>query len=91
MSFDDRYFPYDPYQALPTNDYTTFIKNMLTHKNIHVSLETDYFELKSVLSFTPNVTIYTGPVDHCFGNSGLPNTLKEVQAIWTFAEDMKDF
>ena len=71
-SFDDRYFPNDPYQALPTNGYTTFIKNMLTHKNIHVLLDADYFELKSVLSFTPTVTIYTGPIDHYFGYSGLP-------------------
>ena len=71
-SFDDRYFPYDPYQALPTNGYTTFIKNMLTHRNIHVSLEIDYFELKPVLSFTPKVTIYTGPIDHYFRYSGLP-------------------
>ena len=71
-SFDDRYFPNDPYQALPTNGYTTIIQNMLAHENIRVLLGLDYLDMRSSFTFVPERTIYTGPIDHYFSNSGLP-------------------
>ena len=71
-SFDDRYFPNDPYQALPTFGYTAFVKKMLEHPNISVLLNVDYFEFKKSLNMKPERTIYTGPIDSYFSDSGLP-------------------
>ena len=40
-TFNDRYFS-DKYEALPSNGYTEFVKNILDHKNITVELNTEY-------------------------------------------------
>jgi UDP-galactopyranose mutase len=68
-NFDDRYFS-DKYQALPKNGYTEFIKNILSHKNIEIRLNTDYFNLINIenKNITWKNTIYTGPIDAYFGN-----------------------
>lgn len=39
---EDRYFPNDRYQYMPTNGYTYLIGNMLDHENISVSLNTSF-------------------------------------------------
>lgn len=67
-NFDDRYFD-DRHQALPKNGYTNFIENVLTHPNITIHTNTDYFEIKSSVDF--NKLIFTGPIDSYFEKSGL--------------------
>lgn len=67
-NFDDRYFT-DRFQALPKYGYTKFIKNILTHPNITVRKNVDYFDLKDSIDF--HTLIYTGPIDRYFQNSGL--------------------
>lgn len=67
-NFDDRYFT-DRFQALPKYGYTKFIKNILTHPNITVRKNIDYFDLKDSIDF--HTLIYTGPIDRYFQNSGL--------------------
>lgn len=63
-NFDDRYFS-DKYQALPKGGYTKLFEKILAHPNIHVELNTDYFDVKDKLSgFTK--LFYTGPIDRFF-------------------------
>ncbi|WP_276370895.1 UDP-galactopyranose mutase [Chryseolinea sp. H1M3-3] len=60
---DDRYFT-DSYQAMPLHGYTKMFRNMLSHPNIKVMLNTDY---KEVVDFIPfHRMIYTGPIDNYF-------------------------
>ncbi len=72
-NFDTRYFS-DKYQALPKNGYTSFIKNMIEHDNIISLVNTSYEDLKKN---HPNYmkeikyTIFTGPIDEYFKDSGL--------------------
>jgi len=72
-NFDTRYFS-DKYQALPKNGYTSFIKNMIKHDNIISLINTSYEDLKKNY---PNYmreikyTIFTGPIDEYFKDSGL--------------------
>ena len=42
-NYDDRYFS-DKYQALPKGGYTQLFEKILSHPNITVLLETDYFD-----------------------------------------------
>jgi len=60
---DDRYFT-DKYQFIPKHGYTKMFKNMLTHKNIEVRLNTDFFDVMSEEKF--DFLIYTGPIDRFF-------------------------
>ena len=62
-TFNDRYFS-DKYEALPSNGYTEFVKNILDHKNITVELNTEYnYELhKSKQLF------FTGKIDSYFAD-----------------------
>jgi UDP-galactopyranose mutase len=72
-NFDTRYFS-DKYQALPKNGYTSFIKNMIKHDNIISLINTSYEDIKKNY---PNYmreikyTIFTGPIDEYFKDSGL--------------------
>ena len=72
-NFDTRYFS-DKYQALPKNGYTEFIKNMITHDNIISLVNTSYEDLKqNYPSYMKDIkrTIFTGPIDEYFKDSGL--------------------
>ncbi len=60
---DDRYFT-DKYQYMPKHGYTKMFKNMLSHKNIEVRLNTDFFDVMSEEKF--DFLIYTGPIDRFF-------------------------
>ena len=75
-NFDDRYFSSDIYQALPAQGYTKMIKRMLSHSNIKLQLNSDFFEMittgKIKLEEYPRI-FYTGKVDQYFSNSKLPN------------------
>ncbi len=60
---DDRYFT-DTYQAMPLHGYTQLFRNMLSHPNIKVMLNTDY---KEIVNQIPHKhIIYTGPIDYYF-------------------------
>jgi UDP-galactopyranose mutase len=61
---DDRYFT-DKYQALPTGGYTKMFEKMLSHPNIHVMLNKDYFDLKASIKGYEKL-FYTGPIDKFF-------------------------
>lgn len=73
VSYDDRYFQ-DKYQQMPVEGYTHIFKNMLSHDNIDVALNT---ESQSMLSLKKGAiylngelfngkVIYTGPIDELF-------------------------
>lgn len=63
-NFDDRYFS-DKYQALPKGGYTKIFENILSHPNIHVELNTDYFDVKDKIDGYEKL-FYTGPIDRFF-------------------------
>lgn len=63
---DPRYFS-DKYQGIPVHGYTKMIENMLTHDNISLMLNSDYFEIKDGIDF--EMTVYTGKLDSFFGRS----------------------
>jgi UDP-galactopyranose mutase len=65
---DDRYFT-DTYQAMPLHGYTKMFRNMLSHPNIKIMLNTDYKEIVDIIPYQR--MIFTGPIDtyfnYCFG------------------------
>jgi UDP-galactopyranose mutase len=65
---DDRYFT-DTYQAMPREGYTRMFERMLAHPKIHVLLNSDYRDIRSLVPHRH--LIFTGPVDeyfdYCFG------------------------
>ena len=65
---DDRYFT-DTYQAMPLYGYTKMFRNMLSHPNIKIMLNTDYKEIVDVIPYQR--MIFTGPIDsyfnYCYG------------------------
>lgn len=63
FNIDDRYFT-DKYQFMPKHGYTKMFKNMLSHKNIEVRLNTDFFDVMTEEKF--DFLIYTGPIDRFF-------------------------
>lgn len=67
-NFDDRYFD-DKYQFLPKAGYTKLVENILSHPNITILTNADYFEIKNRISY--KTLIYTGPIDRFFEKSGL--------------------
>lgn len=67
-NFDDRYFS-DKYQALPHKGYTHFFTRLLNHSNIKVELNVDFLEIKKHIP-KEKMIIYTGPIDHYFGDLG---------------------
>jgi len=72
-NFDTRYFS-DKYQALPKDGYTSFIKNMIKHDNIISLINTSYEDLKkNYPNYMKEIkyTIFTGPIDEYFKDSGL--------------------
>jgi UDP-galactopyranose mutase len=60
---DTRYFS-DKYQGIPKYGYTRMFEKMLTNRNIHILLNTDYKEIISSVKF--NKLIFTGPIDYFF-------------------------
>lgn len=65
-NFDDHYFA-DHYQFLPTNGYTKLFEKMLSHPNISLRLNTDYFQVREQLPIKHDQKIfYTGPIDQYF-------------------------
>jgi len=60
---DCRYFT-DKYQFMPKNGYTKMFAKMLNHKNIELTLNTDYKKIINDVKF--DKMIYTGPIDYFF-------------------------
>lgn len=60
---DDRYFT-DTFQAMPLHGYTRMFRNMLSHPNIKILLNTDYKEVMDIIPYQR--LIYTGPIDSFF-------------------------
>lgn len=49
--YNDKYFPNDKYQVLPTNGYTSFFENMIMFNPlIDVLTSTDYFQVRDKIS-----------------------------------------
>lgn len=69
-NYDPRYFS-DRYQVLPEKGYTKWFAQVLNHKNIDLVLGLDYFKIKKSLEGRCGKTIFTGPIDGYFSNSGL--------------------
>jgi len=69
-TYDDRYFPADRFQALPSRGYTEWINTSFTNENITVQLDTDYFtswHSKVRDGSAPfSKVFFTGPIDHFF-------------------------
>ena len=68
-NWDDRYFT-DPHQALPTGGYTAFVNNILSHPNIEVRTDCDFFAEQHVLEPAAERVIYTGPIDRYYAHLG---------------------
>ena len=67
-NYNDRYYN-DTYEGIPVGGYTPIFEQMLTHKNIQVFTQTDWFEVKQHL--TDQLVVYTGAIDqyydYCYG------------------------
>ena len=63
---DDRYFT-DSYQFMPEGGYTHLFEKMLEGKGIHLSLNTDFRDIRGRID--ARKIIYTGPLDEYFGCS----------------------
>jgi UDP-galactopyranose mutase len=63
-NFDDRYFT-DKYQYLPVGGYAPMFQKLLSHPNIRVLLNTDYFDVRDKLPNFEKI-FYTGPIDRFF-------------------------
>lgn len=63
-NFDDRYFG-DTYQGQPIEGYTKLFESMLSHPNITVQLNTDYFTIRDAIKGYEKL-FYTGPIDQFF-------------------------
>lgn len=61
---EHRYFN-DKYEGLPLAGYTKWLENMADHPNIEVTLNQDFFDLKSELVGQVPI-VYTGPIDRYF-------------------------
>lgn len=69
--WDDRYFPKDKYQALPSDGYTRLFENMiLNNENIDVFTGVDYFQVRDRIKC--GQIVYTGPIDTYFSKQGWP-------------------
>ncbi len=66
LSRDNRYFQ-DKYQAIPINGYTQLFKNLISHKNIELVLNTDFKTAEKNYKF--DKVIYTGTIDSFFDYS----------------------
>ncbi len=63
-NFDGRYFS-DKYQGQPKEGYTKLFEKMLSHSNITVRLNTDFFDIRDTLNSYERL-FYTGPIDQFF-------------------------
>lgn len=65
---EDGYFS-DPYQALPENGYTEFVKKMLDHPNITIELNKEY---ENTMKKDFDYLFFTGPIDQYYASYHYP-------------------
>lgn len=65
MTYDNNYFD-DKYQGIPIGGYTKIVEKMLSHQNIEVQLNTDFFDVRESLEKEADKVIYTGMIDQFF-------------------------
>lgn len=65
FDLDSDYFN-DTFQGLPLDGYYSIFRQMVSHENIEVLLQTDYFSDKPFWDSKGLTTVYTGPIDHFF-------------------------
>jgi UDP-galactopyranose mutase len=65
-SYNDRYYD-DTWEGIPVRGYTPIFEKMLTHENIKVFLDTDWFTVKDQAGDIP--VVYTGPIDRYYDYS----------------------
>jgi UDP-galactopyranose mutase len=63
-NYDAHYFN-DPWQGIPLMGYRTLMENILSHRNITLQLNTDYFQIRNSIPSDSKV-IYSGPIDRFF-------------------------
>jgi UDP-galactopyranose mutase len=63
-NYDENYF-FDPWQGIPLEGYTTIFTRLLSHKNIKVYLNVDFFDIKDQLP-SSCLIVYSGPIDRFF-------------------------
>ena len=71
--WDDRYFPDDVFQALPTHGYTKIFENLIMgNPLIEVHINTDYFDVREELASRSMCghTYFSGPIDAYFAQEG---------------------
>lgn len=64
FNYNNRYFT-DTWEGLPLKGYTEWVRAMLNSPQISVHLNTDFFEIRSLVPTTLPV-IFTGPIDRYF-------------------------
>ncbi|MBX2926038.1 MAG: UDP-galactopyranose mutase [Chitinophagaceae bacterium] len=63
-NYDENYY-YDQWQGIPLQGYTAVFEKLLSHPNIAVMLNTDFFSVKEHIN-QQCVLIYSGPIDRFF-------------------------
>ena len=69
-NYNDNYFN-DKYQGIPVNGYGSLFENILDHRKISITLNTDFNELKETWRKDFDFLVFTGAIDdyfdHCIG------------------------
>lgn len=63
-NYDENYF-FDQWQGIPLEGYSEVFRKMLSHKNIDLHLNVDFFEIKDRIPESCLI-IYSGPIDSFF-------------------------
>ena len=66
-NYNENYF-FDQWQGIPAEGYTRLFNSLLSHKNITLLTNTDYFDIRHRLN-TDSTLIYSGPIDRFFDHS----------------------
>ena len=66
-NYNENYF-FDQWQGVPTEGYTHLFSRLLSHKNITLLTNTDYFDIRHRLHKDCSL-IYSGPIDRFFDYS----------------------
>lgn len=63
-NYNTRYYN-DLWEGIPVNGYTPIFERMLSHPNIQLFLDTDFFEIRNQIP-KDKLIVYSGPVDRYF-------------------------
>lgn len=63
-NYNESYY-FSRYQGIPLDGYAKIFERMLDNPNIHIELNTNYFDLRSEIPPTATV-VYCGPIDQFF-------------------------